>query len=267
MTALKIAVIQSGETRPRQCAYGRVHSSITNLRKKVRPALQIHGQELVEVDVSCAQPLILGFVVAKLLAGNWSVADVKRLGVKGELSEPFKNLPMSRWTTELPADLLDYIDLCQRGQFYETLANTWGLPDGPENKNKIKGLVFKLILFGKVRLFHTHWKAFRARWPSVASVLEELKRDAHGTVARASQRIEARLMVDGVIERFRRSWPLVPIQLIHDAVLVTTEAVEIAREAILAEFGSIGLIPGIKPEKQETVTEETTSTNYQVKAV
>ncbi len=154
-----MGVIQTGVARPTVCSYGRVHSVITNIRRQVRPALRIQGQRLVEVDVSCAQPLILGFMVAKLLAGDWSVADVKRLGSKGDIVEPFAGLTMTRWSTELPPDVLDYIDTCERGQFYQTLAEIWGMPcQAP--KNKIKGLSYWLILFGRVRHRDRRWIAF-----------------------------------------------------------------------------------------------------------
>jgi hypothetical protein len=113
-------------------------------------------------------------------------------------------------------------------------------------KNEIKRLVFKRILFGRVRAGNRWWEAFRLRWPSVAIAIEEIKRDNHGTSARACQRIEARLMIAGVVERFSVQHPDVPILTIHDSVLVPPYAVEIAKEAILMEFAAIGLKPTIK---------------------
>ncbi len=61
-------------------------------------------------------------------------------------------------------------------------------------------------------------------------------------------------MVGGVVEQFRVNHPLVPIQLLHDGVQVVPEAVELARAAIQAEFGAIGLIPSIKPDNIAAVT-------------
>jgi hypothetical protein len=264
LTALKIAMINSGEAQIAVDHYGRVHSSISNLRRTVRTALRINGQPITEVDVSCAQPLILGFIVAKLLAGDWSLADVKRLGTKGELSEPFQNLPMTRWSTDLPPDLLNYFEVCQRGRFYHALAEVWGMPcQAPKEKSAVKGLAFRLILFGRVRPMSCQWKAFLDRWPSLAVVLEQLKREDHGTTARASQRIESHLMVAGVVERFRRLYPTVPIQLLYDGVMVPPHAVDLAREAINLAWGAIGLAPSIKPERSVEVT----AVDTQVEAV
>jgi hypothetical protein len=81
--------------------------------------------------------------------------------------------------------------------------------------------------------------------------LEEIKQNDHGTSARACQRIESRLMIDGVVERFRLQYPDLPILTIHDSVLVVRDAVEIARAAILAEFAGIGLRPSIKVKEYQ----------------
>jgi hypothetical protein len=202
---------------------------------------------LVEIDVASAQPLLLGFIAAKLIAADWILDDVKRLGSADPISEAFSSLPMEPWGATLPADLLDYLDICQDGTFYQTVAETWGLPcQSPSEKNRIKGLAYKRILFGRVRHGNPGWKAFRRRWPSVATALEQIKEDDHGTLARACQRIESRLMIDGVVGHFRRHHPDVPVQSIRDSVLVVPDAVETAREAILARFAGIGLMPTIK---------------------
>ena len=231
---------------------------MTNLRRAVRPALRIHGQALSETDVSNAQPLILGFIAAKLRAGDWSVDQVRRLGTRGEIDDAFSGTAMTPWSAELPADLVDYLDVCERGEFYQAIAEAWGVPlDTRKQKNEIKRLVFRLILFGRVRPGNQCWQGFKRRWPSVATVLEELKRYDHATTARASQRIESRLMIEGVVGRLRQSHPGVPLLTIHDSVLVTPEAAEAVREAVLAEFGTIGLKPHVKQESQAQQQTET----------
>jgi hypothetical protein len=127
-TALRVAAIQSGESSVTVDSYGRVHSPITNLKRYVRPALRIHGQPLIETDVSSCQPLLIGFMAAKLLVGDWGLAQVKHLGSEGPIWDGFANLPMERWRADLPQDLLDYIGTCERGLFYQALADAWGLP-------------------------------------------------------------------------------------------------------------------------------------------
>ena len=66
-----------------------------------------------------------------------------------------------------------------------------------QEQNEIKRLVFRLILFGRVRPGDRRWRAFKQRWPSVANPLELIKEDDHGTTARACQRIESHIMIEG----------------------------------------------------------------------
>ena len=113
------------------------------------------------------------------------------------------------------------------------MAATWGLPcELPSEKNEIKRLVFRQILFGRVRPHRRRWRAFRHRWPTVAAVLEAVKQGDHGNSRRACQRIESKLMIDGVVGQFRRHHPDQPVFTIHDSVLVTPDFAEIAKTAI-----------------------------------
>jgi hypothetical protein len=80
----------------------------------------------------------------------------------------------------------------------------------------------------------------------VATALETIKRDDHGTSARACQRIEAELMIEGVVGQLLLHHPTVPILTIHDSLLVRRRDVEQAREAISTAFMQLGLKPTVK---------------------
>lgn len=45
------------------CRYGRVHTDLTQSPKRIRPALRIDGQSLVEIDVANSQPLFLALLL------------------------------------------------------------------------------------------------------------------------------------------------------------------------------------------------------------
>jgi hypothetical protein len=252
LTALGVAVLQNGEATITVDSYGRVHSPVTNLRRTVRPALRIYGQALMEIDVASAQPLILGFTIGQILTGAWSLDEVRRLGAKGAVTGPFASLPMVGLTGTLPTDLRDFIAICEQGRFYQEMANAWNLPcDTPRSRNEVKRLVFKAILFGRVRHGRPHWEMFRSRWPSVACVLEEIKRDDHGTSARCCQRIEARLMIESVAGCMKERHPDVPLQTIHDSALTGPDGLEIVHNVMEAEWRSLGLNPMIKPKVRQ----------------
>jgi hypothetical protein len=276
LTAMKIAVLRTGEACLSVDPYGRVHSPLVNLRRAVRPALRIHGKRLVEVDISKAQPMLIGYLVVNVVTGVWTMAQVKSLGEKARDDKWFKgyilirregvgeeetrggkeahrntlclpNLHLSPCLSGLPADLVDYLEVCQGGDFYRALADAWGRPCGTrKEKNRIKRLTFQYVMFGPPRPGRRYWEAYRRRWPTVAQVMEAIKAGDHGTAARACQRIESSLMIGGVVERFRVANPDLPIQTIHDSVLVHPEVVDLARTTILDVFGAIGLKPKLK---------------------
>ena len=45
------------------CRFGRVHTDLTNLSSRVRPALHVGGESLVGIDIANSQPLFLALVV------------------------------------------------------------------------------------------------------------------------------------------------------------------------------------------------------------
>jgi hypothetical protein len=280
ITAQKVAVIQSGEAPLTVDPYGRVHSPVVNLRRAARQALRIGGSPLAEVDVANAQPLLFGYLVAKVAAGEWTMEQAKEIGEKSNNKNQFggylrigeerrqeegeeeqsrrsttrlPNLHLSPCLGALPADLVDYLEVCQQGTFYQAVAEAWGLPCGPgKEKNQIKRLTFKYVLFGRPRPGHRYWEAIRRRWPTVAGVIEEIKAGDQGRAARACQLIESSLMIGGVVERFRVAHPDAAIQTIHDSVLVHPDTVDLAKDTILDVFGAIGLTPRLKVEAADS---------------
>jgi hypothetical protein len=249
LTFAGICQLQSGEGGIVVDDYQRAHSPITNMRRDVRHALRVNCQPLEELDLSNSQPLILGLMTAYLVTGEWKLDDVRRLGTKGPLSDPFPNLPMTRVADILlPDDLRDYLDICERGQFYHALGEVWNLPW--TKKSEIKRLAYRCVLFGRPRPGGFRWEAFKSRWLSVSNMLFALNSESKGASARACQRIESNLIIGGVVGRLRRCRPEEPVQTIHDSVLVTSASVPVVRQIMFDEFESVGLTPTIEPKNR-----------------
>jgi hypothetical protein len=71
--------------------------------------------------------------------------------------------------------------------------------------------------------------------------LDEIKEGDQGTAARACQRIEVSLIIGEAVERFSEDRSNLPVQAIHDSVIVfSPNAVAFGRAAILGVSGSIG---------------------------
>src|SRR5262249_45120482 len=162
---------------------------------------------------------LIAYLVGKILGGDWSLEGVRRLGAAGPLNGAFDGLELAPWSRRPPEDVIDFQAVCQNGQFYSEMAKAWGIPSiTRRERNKVKRRCFKYLLFGPVRHRHPAWLALERRWLDVANVLADLKREDHGTAARACQRLESRLMIDGVVENLRVDNEGLPIITIHDSV-------------------------------------------------
>jgi hypothetical protein len=248
-TAMQIQLIQSGTADIIMDSYGRVHSPVTNLRRVVRPALRIMGQRLAELDIASSQPLILGYVAGKVLSGDWGLDAVTRLGVEGPAPRSFAGLDLSPWSGQPPMDVREFVSMCETGRFYQTVADSWGMPcDTLEANRMVKRSVYKFVLFGPVRTGKQRWELFRRRWPNVASTLASIKQHDYGTCSRALQRLESALVIGGAVERLRSMHEGIPVQTIHDSALVIDDgdAIETVRSVMAAEFARIGLAPRIR---------------------
>ncbi len=278
-TSLKVDLIQSGLSDIMVDPYGRKHDAATNVRRAVRDHFYFEGFEgkpLVEIDIANAQPLLIAYIAAKVITGEWSIPQLQRLGQKmpeGSLFQGYMHpskssrnneattpipksvpnfhqsimdeLPLTPITDGLPDDLLDLLRVCESGGFYPTVSDGWGL-NYEESKGKVKDRTFRFILFGRIRSRHPYWKPVVTRWPTMAYVLAEVKANDVGAMSRACQRLESSLMIAGVVERFRVEFPEIPILTIHDSVMVPREFVEIAKSVILDVFGQLGLKPALK---------------------
>lgn len=279
---MSVAAIEHGEWRLEPCPYGRLHTNVSSMSRKLRPALRWHGEPVAEVDVAGMQPILVGLMTAEWAEGRTTIETIRTAGRKappttqeqepGEgrgintqchpiqqlLNKPDGCLLPTGARSGLSRDLADYLAVCESGHFYEALASLWGLDLGDDaQRSRLKRSAFRLVLFGPTRPRNTKWLKFRSKWPTVAAFLElakanpdgvppRTKADYYGVPARASQRLESELMIAGVCGRLMVEHPETPIWTIHDAVLIPPHAVDVVKRTIEAVFATIGLRPTLK---------------------
>jgi hypothetical protein len=140
-----------------------------------------------------------------------------------------------------------YAALCEAGVLYEHLVARCGIRG--MTRTRMKKRVMIDVLCGEDDDEPTPVsRAFEREFPNVMRVVRNAKRQDHARLARALQRLESGLMIDGVCGRLMRDRPDVPILSLHDAILTPAPYVEVVREAIVAEFARVGLDPTLKIE-------------------
>jgi hypothetical protein len=274
-----IAMINSKKFRLLVDEYGRCHSNITNLWSRLRPALRYRRvNRLHEIDVANCQPTLVGVMAAQVELGRWTIDQLKVLGSKNadgshkweregrerrarQRREPthspyealkLLNLPCGPVNRDLlPPDLRDYLGVCERGEFYEELARVWhARTDDPERRKALKRVAYRVIFFGRIRTeadrTYILWRAFCDRWPTVGHLILRLKNRDKGVPARACQRLESTIMIQGVCGRLMDSHPATPVLTIHDSILTLPGHAGLVGNTIQEEFQRFGVTPNLK---------------------
>jgi hypothetical protein len=268
------AIIRHGDALAKSvgvCPYGRCHSVITQMHRELRQALQIEGKPLAEIDIGSAQPLLLGAAVKQELASKEQSKAAREEERRGDEQEATAGalshtLPVFTPTSAdnvacrsahvaidlacaLPSDLVDYLDACASGSYYETLGDVLGMRcDSPYARDRVKRASCWLIM-GDPPLRSPAWVSYSAKWPTVAAHLERIKRDDYRRAAWLLQRMESTLVILGACDDLMRFRPDVPILTVHDAILTPARYVWDAASALRLPWERLGVTPKLKVKR------------------
>jgi hypothetical protein len=248
--------IRGGVVEYSRCRLGRVHTSVTRLPRTIRSTLRLGGSPLCQIDVANAQPLLLGLYLLPTQSGDpWTslTHDNPSGGPDAPpittCIAPSKSLKMTAATGFRLRDLLAeehqrrYVELCEAGVLYEHLAGL--MTPAVWSRDRVKRALL-VALCGPDRWSAPVAAAFRRAFPTVVQVVRRAKRPDHARLARDLQRLESHLVIDRVCGRLMREHRDVPVVSVHDGLLTPPAYVDVVRNAMLTEFGRVGLAPTLK---------------------
>jgi hypothetical protein len=239
--ALKmVSIIQAGDPRMSVSQYGRVFSVVTQTPSRLRQYLRVDDQPLIEQDISSCQPLLLGMHCMHQLLSDITTGEQ---ATRSSFYMGCNSAPISTHE-EAPADLKEYIQTCENGEFYEELADVLGLPCKPGRDRKAVKREWYRLAYGQHNP-DRRWEACIRRWPTIASAIEALKTDDHRNAARAMQKTESQIMIAGAANQIRQLHQDVPIVTVHDSVLTTAAMAGDVRGIILSNWERYGGKPKI----------------------
>ena len=268
------------------CDYGRVHTNITSLKSELRRFLSFRGTNLVNLDIRNSQPLLFSVILLNFLLHegslkglyDWKLDDsgpyydlgafspLHKNEKEGEGVIPFLHAPLrcpALITGEdedavrdmtagrllalgLPEDVARYIDLVQRGRFYEYLMVEGNIPS--DRRATFKESFFGGVFFCKNRPVTRQAQLFRSLFPNVYEVITEIKRKDHRHLAHILQRVESSLIVNRVARRCMEEMPETFVATIHDSILTTPESAGAVTSIMMGAFAQVGLVPTIRVE-------------------
>jgi hypothetical protein len=266
LIAASAARLAGGELWLTRCDYGRVHTPLTSLPRVLRRCLTVGGERLVGIDLKNSQPLFLGLLCRAsgdyrgirrgtppdtpsesrqersfFSSGKQPKQHNKHHKTNPNQTPPHNDAPFP----DMPSDLREYLEVCQRGECYESLA----APDRTRDEVKAK---LWLPLFGHPSEDRAYqgwvWHRLCDRYPTVAGFLYRIKMREYERLAHLLQGHESNFFISTVCPRIRRERPDLPLYTIHDSLLTTPVHVGYVRGVVMDEFRKMGLEPSLKVE-------------------
>lgn len=212
---------------------GRFYSTVTNLKRELRPFLRYDGQTLVEVDIANSQPFFLNFLLIEYYSNNNSI--INSMSNINNISYDTRN--------NLPDDSRKYIDLTSKGVFYEYLMETFSYYG---DRDKFKKMLFARVYYNDtMKGGREEWFLFQELFPSVAEVITHHKKENYKNLSIMLQRAESDMMIYKIVPKLIEN--KIFALTIHDSYLVYLKESETVKKIILEEFNNdYGLSPKVR---------------------
>ncbi len=255
--ALQSALVATYRNRrlPFSVAFGtgRVFNSLTGLKSDLREHVRLAGQPIGCVDLSGAQPALLGLMLTRPLGPLFPFEWVKRranippypfphwLASSRAVADRVVSLLSDLFSLHrlVDVDTYEFSELACAGSLYEYLVDACHAA-GVSLRGEPRRWVKKRVLVDVLN-YDGSYKSDLARvvgskWPSVLAVVHRANA-SHRTLIATLQRLESRLVIELVAPRLVER---VPIVSLHDAIycrLPDQPAVVEAFEETFAELG------------------------------
>ena len=146
----------------------------------------------------------------------------------------------------LPADVIEFINLCESGVLYDDLMRRLGIP--AQRRKGFKRLFFSQVFFGKIKTTGRVRELFARDFPTVYQAINDLKRKDYRQLAYLLQAHESKIMIDIVCRKILVELPGTFIATIHDSIMTTPDKADEVKTIMLREFKRFGLNPMIRLE-------------------
>ena len=146
----------------------------------------------------------------------------------------------------LPSDVIEFIDLCERGVLYDDLMRRLNIP--ARRRDSFKRLFFSQVFFGKIKTTGRVRELFARDFPNVYKAINDLKRKDYRQLAYLLQAHESKIMIDIICRRILDELPGTFIGTIHDSIMTTPDKADEVKMIMVREFQRFGLKPMIRLE-------------------
>ena len=194
--------------------YGRVSNNISSMSRHVRTTLRMSGQQLASVDLSCAQPALLGKIMA--------------------------STPSSRYDSSFQVcpDFRFYLGSVQEGRIYDLIEER--LRSTGITRDQIKKQFMRDVLAKRGNYHSSVEQVFVELFPTVHRFIRSINSSDHSNLIRLLQREESKFVIETVAANFMARSRTGAIVTLHDCIFTTPDYISELIECFEQEFVDSG---------------------------
>lgn len=251
---------------------GRFHSSLTQLPRKLRSTIRFEGQKLCSIDISNSQFYMTNIFFESafwLEQTGSSILHLKTVDIDYSLyhrpSREAEGLFIMCQNSMLQVDCQSvdvslFRILTRTGYFYtymhkkflqecsQQMVVKYGLKDLSEVKRMMMRIAFDDSSEAQINKSPAHecHMIFREHFPSIAAIIQYLKKRDHRDVSRLLQKIERHIIIDLATKEMVEKHHLA-VFTIHDCVVCKPQDLDLVRHILRTHLQqAIGLAPTLK---------------------
>lgn len=211
---------------------GRLYTTITNIKRELRPLIKWNGKQLTYTDIANSQPLLLSSLLITI-------------------TQQHNNNQPTHYTTLLFDEVRVIQKLCEDGQFYEPILEYVN----KRRKRKIDRNLLKKqalqVFSAKTRDESTciYTEYFNKHYPHMMEFIRAYKaKNGYKSIINQLQTMEADLIIHQICSELMVEHPHIPLFTVHDAIGTLPEYMPTVKEKLLAVYHRNGIHPKLKDE-------------------
>lgn len=191
---------------------------VSQLPRGIRRFITIAGQQPAEVDISSSQVLVFGICMLQHYAA---------LG-----QEP-------------PTDVLEYIRLCEAGQFYQHVQSVVLGAGGTLSYDEFKVAFFARVFYSTENCNYKWRTRFAAAFPHVSQLITDFKSESYKDLPQKMTHLESEIMLHRITPRLFAECIMDQFSL-HDSFFCTAGNKARIEQIVVEEFQLYGVTPHLK---------------------
>ena len=251
----KVDNFKKSQNTIRHDQQNRIYHYLTNCDSELRPLFNISH----ELDVANMHPLLLSYRVIRFFKiPDTILEEIYNFDVDNYINNPCSIINDAN--KNIPADVIHYIYICNKGIFWDEFAKLSGIP-----RKKAKVKMFSNVFYGPNRStkYSELGQKFKELFPTVYEILFSLKHKAEknnnsliiyrsgiDNLPKQMMVLESNIMYEILKRCYAKKWDVINI---HDAIIImdtrNKPTPEDVKEVMMQVFKEIHLAPTIHYEE------------------